>query len=234
MKRFWLVLATLGGLTAAAVPASADVTYQLTCKTDPCGAAVNYGKIVLHQNGSAVTVTVDLTTASSPETFAGSGAGYTVAWNIVGSSPFPAETVSLTSATGTVVGNDIGNYQAQNEDPNSAGYKRYKASPFTGGSCGATTASCFMYAIDTTLNGSNSTDNKLVFDVTKSGGLLVSDFQQATSNGYYFAVDIFRDSKTFNVAANTFVPEPGTVLMILAGLGGLFMLQRRRKLVRAA
>ena len=104
----------------------------------------------------------------------------------------------------------------------------YKASPF---------GSNWMYAIDTNQNGGKSTnDNYLIFDVTKTNGLLIGDF--AAIDGFYFAVDMLGGpcGPTCVVASNkTTIPEPGTVLMILAGLGSLFMLhQRRRKLVRAA
>jgi hypothetical protein len=72
----------------------------------------------------------------------------------------------------------------------------------------------------------------LQFDVTKSGGLVLTDF--VADDGFFFAVDIFRDNKTFVVASNTFVPEPGTWMMLIAGLGTLVMLQQRRsKTVRA-
>src|SRR5689334_14645928 len=94
MKRLWLTLATFAGLAAATVPASADMTFQLTCNANPCTTSTNYGQVTLHDPGTGtVTVTVDLTTASAPETFAGSGAGYTIAWNYNGS-PRPTETIS--------------------------------------------------------------------------------------------------------------------------------------------
>jgi len=98
---------------------------------------------MLHdQMNGTVTVTVDLTTASAAETFAGSGAGYTIAWNYNGTTP-PTETTSglMVSPTG-----DNSNFLLQ------ANPGAFKASPFTGGSC-KNAADCFTYAIDTTING---------------------------------------------------------------------------------
>jgi len=231
MKRILLSFAVLLGAALQAAPASADI-YQLTCNANPCTTTNNYGEVMVSPGATAghVTVTVDLTTANLPEFFAGTGAGFILAWNVTGTPT--AETVDPNSIVATPNG-DGSNFVPQNNDPSSTGYHRFKASPFTGGSCGATTASCFMYAIDTTLSGNNVGDYKLVFDVTRAGGLAVADFKQTTSDGFYMAVDIFRDGKTFNVASNTWIPEPGTVLMMIAGLGMLFMMQRRRKVFLA-
>ena len=239
MRHFWLILLSFLGLTAAAVPASADITYQLNCVSDPCTTTGNFGSINLHQNGSGtvldpyyVTVTVDLTTASSAEKFAGTGAGYAVTWNIAGNPTLSS--VSVTSA-------NAGNFTVQNFDPSDhsppgPNYQRYKATPFTPGSCSYNDAGCMMYAIDYNIGGSGGNDSKLVFDVMKSGGLVLSDFT-ANSDGYFFTADVSGPGScnpTCNVASNTTTaPEPGTVFMLLAGLGSLLMVRRRRQLVRA-
>jgi len=192
MRHFWLILLSFLGLTAAAVPASADITYQLNCVSDPCTTTGNFGSINLHQNGSGtvldpyyVTVTVDLTTASSAEKFAGTGAGYAVTWNIAGNPTLSS--VSVTSA-------NAGNFTVQNFDPSDhsppgPNYQRYKATPFTPGSCSYNDAGCMMYAIDYNIGGSGGNDSKLVFDVMKSGGLVLSDFT-ANSDGYFFTADV--------------------------------------------
>ena len=231
MKRFWLILAASLGLAATALPASADVTYTLNCGANPCSTTGNYGSVTLHQtSASTVTVTVDLTTAATTETFAGTGAGYAITWNITSDPTLSA--VNITSA-------NAANFTVQDFDPSdhsppAPNYQRYKASPFTGGSCSFNDASCQMYAIDYNINGSGGSDNKLVFDVTLSSGLSIANFI-ANSAGYLFTVDISGGpcSPTCNVAAK--VPEPATWLMFFAGLAGLtFMMQRRRKLARAA
>jgi hypothetical protein len=233
MRRFWIILVALLGLGATALPASADITYVLNCGGTPCPAnSNNYGTVTLHQLGTGVAgsssniveVTVNLITAGN--NFAGTGAGYAINWNITGN---PSLTTSLVS---TGAGHPLpagGIYNTSHftiQDSTASGHT-YKASPF---------GFSWMYAIDYNQNGGNSTnDNYLIFDVTKTNGLLIGNF--AAIDGFYFAVDMFGGpcGPTCVVASNkTTVPEPGTVLMILAGLGSLFMLhQRRRKLVRA-
>jgi hypothetical protein len=218
-------------LAVTVLPASADVTYTLGCAADPCTTVANYGSVTLHQTSSTtVTVTVDLTTASATETFAGTGAGYAIAWNVTGDPTLSA--VNITSS-------NAANFTVQNFDPSDhsapgPNYQRYKATPFTGGSCSWNNANCFMYAIDYNINGSGGTDNKLVFDVTLSSGLAIADFI-GNAVGYLFAVDVSGAgpcSPTCNVAVK--VPEPQTWLMFLAGLAGLTLLAlRRRKLARA-
>jgi hypothetical protein len=233
MKRFWLILATFLGLATTTAPAFAalQATYTLNCSTVACGTSGNYGSVTLTQVGSGstayVTVKVDLTTATNTTTFAGTGSGYAIAWNLVGSSP---TSINITSA-------NAANFTIQGFNTTASGYKRYKATPFTGGSCGATTASCFMYAIDYNIGGSGGSDKILVFDVKRTGGLSISDFNLGNSLGFFFASDVSGPcSPTCNVASNTKVPEPGTLTMSIAGLMGLVgfaVLQRRRKQVGA-
>jgi hypothetical protein len=237
MKRFWLILASILGLAATAMPASAALqyTYTLKCDGTPCTGSAgnnNYGTVTLLQHGSDqpgdpnsyVTVTVQL---ASGYTFAGSNAGYAIAWDITNAPDLSSVTVTSSNKN---------NFTVQDFKPSVPGYDgRYKSTPFTSGSCGKTTASCFEYAIDYDINGSQGNDSKLVFDVKKSNGLILSNFA-ANSGGYTFAVDIANDcGDTFVVASttsHTTVPEPATWATAIAGLGFLFMLQRRRKLVR--
>ena len=232
MKRFGIVLAALFGLAATSVPASADMVFKL----NQGGGAFDtdgtvYGTVNLHQKSSdTVTVTVKLNNGA---TFAGTGAGYAINWNIGTSDPAPQITVTLANSS---TGYNKNNFELENYNPSSASYNKYKASPFTGGSCGKTTASCFDYAIDYIPNGSTGDDYKLVFDVTKTGGLLLTDFGSNTKDGkhYYFAADIFFDCETGNVASlgGKKVPEPGTLMLSFMGLAGLGY-ARRRKLARA-
>jgi len=217
MKRVLLVLAAFLGLAAQAAPASADMVYTLTCDTVACGSPTNYGTVTLKQIGSSVEVTVAL----APNTFAGTGAGYAINWNITGN---PNLTTALDGAHPLLPGQtfDTNNFAIKD---NTVSGKTYKASPF---------GSDWMYAIDSKQSGGNaSNDNTLIFDVTKSGGLVLTDF--VPLSGFMFAVDIWQSAHgpTFVVAAK--VPEPQTWLLFLAGLAGLTalgMLQRRRKLAR--
>ena len=240
MKKFWLILVAFVGLAATAVPASADLQYTLNCKVSPCSGAAannNFGTVTLHQTASnKVTVTVQLVVGQ--DKFAGTGAGYAINWDlagVTGANP-------IRSVTGISVATNPGNFAVKGFNFAAAGYKRYKASPFTGGSCGKDTASCFEYAIDYGPNGSTGNDTKLVFDVTTSSALALTDFI-ANPAGFRFAADISTvpggctGACTFVVASNgagaTVVPEPQTWLLVIAGLIGLPLLQRRRKPARA-
>jgi len=230
MTRFWLILATFLGLAATALPASADIVYTLNCDSLACGSPSNYGTVTLHQVGSGSSAYVEVTVLLAPNNYAGTGAGYAINWNIT-NNPSLTTTVVPTDASHPLLAGQI--YDASHfeiKDSTVSG-KTYKASPF---------GSSWMYAIDYKVTGGKDTnDNKLIFDVTKNGGLLLSDFA-ATADGFYFAVDIFGGPchPTCVVASNTHtqVPEPGTVTMSIAGLMGLVgfaMIQRRRKLARA-
>ena len=242
MKRIWLILAAIMGLTASAVPASADLLFTLNQGGSAFSTPGTYGTVNLHQVGSGssayVTVTVSL---AAGYTFAGTGAGYAIAWDITGDP-------SLSSVA--VTSSNHNNFTVQNYH---SGH-HYMASPFTsgGGSCSHSpySANCFNYAIDYDLNGSTGSDTSFVFDVKKSGGLLLTNFA-ANPNGYYFAVDISGNCTssydshkhkyvttcdTGNVASNgppVQVPEPKTWLLFIAGLAALPLLQRRRKLAKA-
>jgi hypothetical protein len=243
MKRFWLILAASLGLMASALPASADLLYTLNQGGGAFATPGNYGTVKLHQVGTGATAYVTVTvTLAANEVFVGSAAGYAITWNITGAPVLSSVTITSANAA---------NFTVQNFDTHDVTapvYDRYKASPFTSGNCGPTTASCFMYAIDSNATGSsNAIGTPLIFDVKKSGGLLLSGFA-ANSNGDFFAVDIGANchttvktgktecAKTGNVASNgppVQVPEPRTWLLFLAGLVGLPLLHRRRKLARA-
>lgn len=227
MKRFGLILAaSLGLATAVSLPASANIaTYTLSCNTVACGSPTTYGTVSLNDNGGSGTVTV--TVSLAPNTFAGTGAGYALNWNISGA---PALTTTLSPTDVPNPSDPAHPYYTPDDftiiNNTAGGTTKYSASTFGGG---------WDYAIDFDINGGKSTsDNLLIFDVTKSGGLSLANF--VPNNGFMFAVDIWQQSsgKTFVVAAK--VPEPATWLMFFAGLAVLtvLMMQRRRKLVRAA
>ena len=222
MMRLGLILAVLLGLAIQAVPASADMVYTLNCNAAPCvNPNGNYGSVTLSTISSTVVrVTVDLTTAAVTETFANSGAGYAIAWDITTSTKTDP---SLDNVAINALTPNPGNFAVQSF----ASGGNYKAAPFTSGANG----NGFNYAINYT--GATGTDNKLVFDVTLGTGLILDNF--VTNPNYRFASDISIQGNTFNVASNgggTRVPEPQTWLMLLAGLLFLPMLQRRLKLAR--
>ena len=223
MRRILLSLAAILALALSASPAAADALYTLNQGGSLGPTPGTYGTVNLHQvgSGSSAYVTVTVTLAAGSK-FVGTGAGYAITWNITGNPALSSVTVTSANAA---------NFTVQGFNPSAGGYARYKASPFTGGSCGATTASCFMYAIDYNISGSGGSDTSLVFDVKKSGGLLLSDFA-ASSSGYYFAADILFAGKTGNVASNgppVYVPEPGTLMLVGAGIGGVAAYRRRRR-----
>jgi hypothetical protein len=232
MKRVLSVLAVFLGLAALAAPASANmVTYTLNCDSVACGSPTNYGTVTLQDFGTGSTayvqVTVDLKTAGN--TFAGTGAGYAINWNIAGT---PDSTPDLSVNITTPNPNNDTNCKKNCPQPlfelqdGGAGGHTYSASPF---------GSNWEYAIDYLPTGGNAThDNKLVFDVTTSTGLTLANFAPI-STGFLFAVDIWQGphGPTFVVAAK--VPEPQTWLLFLAGMAGLtaLVMLGRRKLARA-
>jgi len=232
MKRIFAALAVFLGVGVQAVPASADMTYTLNCDSVACSPAGNYGSVTLHQLGTGVAgsatniVEVTVNLISVMNDFAGTGAGFAINWNITGN-PNLTTNIDAHDAANDPLPSGV------TYDPTHFAIKdgtatnnNYKASPF---------GDNWMYAIEYTVNGGRaSNDNYLIFDVTKASGLLISDF--AAINGFLFAVDIFSETgtpcNTCVVAAK--VAEPGTApLMIVATLGMLFLMQRRRKSVRA-
>lgn len=236
MKRLWLVLTVFLGLASTAVPASAALVFTLNC--DKNGCANNYGTVTLNQVGAGTVanpyhVEVEVNLIAANNHFAGTGAGYAINWNITGNPSLTTNLIATAPASAhpPVAGQIYSTTHFHIEDNTVTG-KTYKASPFSDN---------WMYAIDYNQSGGGVTDdNRLLFDVKKTtGNLLLSNF--TTTDGVYFAVDIYNTAtgKTFVVAANDpgiTVPEPGTwtVSMAgLAGLAGLMMLQRRRKLARA-
>jgi len=218
MKRFWLILATLLGLAATSVPASADLVYTLAVDSD-FSTGHNFGTVTLHQNvgnTTSVMVTVQLNTTIAGMGFANTNAGYAIAWDLNGGVPDLIAVNAATPNSGLFsVATTSGSY-----------FGDYKGSPFTSGANG----NGFNYAIDYT-GATNAGNNLLVFDVTRSTGLALSDF--IGNPNYRFAVDIITTAgSTRNVAVR--VPEPRTWALFFAGLFGLTVLRRRRKLVRAA
>jgi len=228
MKFLWLTFAAILGLALQAVPASASLTYTLNCSVNPCAgsnATNNYGTVDIQQGANGhVTVTVNL---AANEKFADLSSGYAILWNISGS---PGLTISLQ-------GSNSGNFAVQN----SGNPSDYLANPFGNNpnNCnGGNAVSCFDYAV--AHNNGAGTDTSLIFDVTKSGGLVLTDFVATTVGGlpgFTFAAKILQtgNSTAFYVAANAaHVSEPHSLAIAGAGLialAGLMRLQRRRSML---
>jgi len=210
------------GVVLQAVPASAGLTYTLNCSVNPCSgasAANNYGTVEL-TTGAAGHVVVSVTLAAN-EKFADLSSGYAILWTIAGD---PNVTIAPLGSTAS-------DFAVQNGG--NAGH--YLANPFGNNpnNCnGSNAVSCFDYAI-AHKNGA-ATDTSLIFDVTQSGGLVLTDFA-ANSEGFSFAAKILQtgNGTAFYVASNgTPVPEPQTWTLCLAGLAGLTGLaawRRRQK-----
>lgn len=228
MKQFWLILAAFLGLAAASVPASADAVFTLSCSSVVCGSPTNYGTVTLKQLGSGasshVEVTVNLQVAGN--NFAGTGAGYGFAWNVAGNPDLTTTLVATDAAHPLLAGEIYNTSHFAIQDGTDPGFG-YKMQPF---------GTSWMYAIEYTVNGGRtSNDNKLIFDVSKAGGMFISNFTD--NNGFMFAADIFDgpNGPTFVVASKG-IPEPQTWMLFFAGLAGvtaLVVMQRRRKLARA-
>jgi hypothetical protein len=227
MKRFWLILVAMLGLAVSVAPASADVVYTLAKGGSAFPTPGNYGTITLHQVGTGTSAYVQVTVQlKNGAHFQGGGAGYAIAWNLKNNPTLHDVNSSKKGVTiETANTPNSSNFAVQNYTSG----QQYKAAPFT------SSYTNFMYAIDYTKSGSTGSDTKLVFDVyNKNVGVQISDFIP-NSGGYMFAVDIWDDINncgvtTGNVAA---IPEPGTSLLLLAGLIGVPLLYRRRKLARA-
>ena len=244
MKQFWLSLAVFLGLASTAVPASADIQWTLGCSDSPCtgsNANHNYGTVTAVQIGTGVNAKVEVTIKLAANNyFMATGSHSGIAWDM---SVIPGAITVLTQDPPPpgVVHSDASKFTTQ------ALNGSYDDQPFTSGGNGN-----FNYAITPNASGASSaTETSIVFDLTKTGGLTLSDTLFGhNAGGYYWAVDIGQDchvpagkttlkcASTGVVAANdpVRVPEPGSWTMSIAGLAGLtglMVLRRRRKLVRA-
>jgi len=79
--------------------------------------------------------------------------------------------------------------------------------------------------------GSNPVSGPLSFDVFDATGLSLSDLFP-TDKGFFVSADLLAGGKTGNVGGNRVVPaipEPETYVMLMAGLGLMGFVARRRK-----
>jgi hypothetical protein len=251
MKRFWVILAAFLGLAAAAVPASANVQWSLNdgSGANPGNSGAPYGTVKAVQmgtgTGSYVEVTIKLNAGNY---FMASGSHDGITWDM---SVVPGAITVLTQnppPPGTVH-SDASQFDVQ------ALNGSYGDPPFTSGAG----LSDFNYDIKPKAgSGGAGTEQSIVFDITKAGtGIFLSNvigqantlFTKNGVAGYYWAMDIgfnctgtpgtLSCASTGTVAAGndpTDIPEPGTWTLSIAGLAGLtglVVLRRRRKLARA-
>jgi hypothetical protein len=201
MKNVFLKIFITSALACAlGNSATAATVFTLTedACTGTCGTSP-YGTVTLNQiNSNTVNVTVDLT---SSEGFAGTGAGEALEFNLSA----PSFTIGDLSA-----GFAVGPAPAH-------------ASAF----------GTFLQSIECLLcqgGNANNLGGPLSFNVNSASGIQISDFL-ANSKGYFFASDIVgTNANTGNVAAvgsQSAVPEPGTTMLLSAGLAVIGLLRRR-------
>lgn len=227
MKRLLLALAMFLGVAAQAAPASADITWSLTQGGSVAPTPGSYGTITATQLGAGtvadpyhVQVTVSL--VGTGELFVATGQHYGITFNMAQT----PDAINITSGNASMF-----TVQAFNGS--------YTNSPATDPKAN------FGYAISWKGNGgSNASQNLIVFDITKSGGLvLTNSLFGSNSNGLAWSVDVIRgctqNGSDWSCSGNTGVvaalPEPGTLAISVVGLMGLagFSAMRRRKTVNA-
>jgi hypothetical protein len=211
-----MLLAGTIALSATSAMAGPTRTFDVSTGTQPS----NVGVITLTQDGASVDVLVDLLPGYG---FINTGGPHTpFAFNIAGSQTGLSITSFLQPVNGI-----------------------YASGIFTlstGGGFGATPFGTYGVAIESTAgNGSvNGYFGDLEFKLTRTGGLSTTDFVANILNnapGYYFAADLSNGTNTGSQAWNsedvginlTSVPEPETYAMMLAGLGLMGFVARRRK-----
>jgi hypothetical protein len=181
MKQFWLILTIFLGLASTAVPASADIVWTLNQGSLGLSGTV-YGTVTAHQinTGSSAFVEVTITLASNPSAhpptknvFLATGQHIGIAWE-------------MSTVPGTVGAINIVSPNAS-KFTNQALNGSYTDAPFTSGQNGN-----FNYAIKPTASsGGAATETSIVFDLTKTGGLALTDtLFKTNAGGYYWAVDI--------------------------------------------
>jgi hypothetical protein len=230
MKRVWLILAVFLGLAMQAVPASADVVYTLNCNGNSanCGAGNNnnnFGTVTL-STPVANKVHVLIQLASGFRFGNGNDASTALLWN----------TTFTSNSNENITAMSNSDFSPTGAISNSS----YSAGSYFGAG--------YDFRVERTNNNNNSTVTALSFDVTRQGGMTLgplnfAEFNNDNGGAYFFAAQIRTTqsgSDLFWVASNKAgvkVPEPGTMTLSIAALGGLMglaMLQRRRKLARAA
>lgn len=206
MKNSFLKLVTLAALTLGAVPVFADTIFAVSEGVQPS----NVGTITLHQvDADTVNVTLDLLSGYG---FMNSGGPHTpFAFTLLGSeSGLSAD--FLAPVGGTYANGQFSLSTANGDD-----------TPF--GTFG-------ISILSSAKNGSgNAYYGDLSFDLTRTGGLLESDFI-ANSLGYYFGADLTDGQNTGSQGwknPGTNVPDSGmTAILLGLGLVAVSFFARRR------
>jgi hypothetical protein len=199
------LLAAIVALSATSAMAGPTLTFDTSVGIQPD----DVGIITLTQNGAdTVTVLVDLLPGYG---FINTGGPHTpFAFNLAGSEAGLSITSFLQPVGGVY---SFGTFSINTGGGDNQPYGSYGV------------------AIDSTArNGSGKGYfGDLQFNLTRVGGLSTTDFL-ANANGYYFSADISNGVNTGAQAwALTSVPEPESYAMMLAGLGLMGFVVRRRK-----
>ena len=225
MKRILLTLAVFLGVAGTALPASADMQWTLNNGGSAFSTPGNYGTVVATQlNANTVEVTITLATNTY---FVATGQHTGITFDLSTTpdaliTPTPAYPTDTSGIKVVKVNNVAGNFT-----------NLFQVQPYNGSydNAPATQPNApFTYGIAYVGgNPGGASSNSIVFDITKSTGLSLSNLFAANGNGFYWGVDIIgANGKTGVVAA----PEPQTWTVAVAGLLGLMgfaVVQRRRK-----
>jgi hypothetical protein len=208
----------VAAMMAIASPSRADVTYSFNDTAVAAFGTGPFGSILLHDNGSGIDFTVTL---RSDMNFVNTGSKTQFAFNAHGVLAGDISNITFNSVSGTVLGYTV---ITNAPDPNSAKFS-------LGIDCNA--PSC--------ANGApGQTADPLKFTVANAE---YSDFGFGTvlSSSYFYAADVICNTGGCNGATGpiysaslvptqtTVVPEPETYAMLLAGLGLMGFVARRRQ-----